>query len=144
MVQGVRVMKIMLAAIASVLLTAAAQPRAPARPAPQPAPQPAPAPVQARPQPPQPVMRASVRVLLGLCNSDNGACITYVVGAADAWTSAAASLGRPPLFCFPAGTSNLQIAQSAVQYLRARPQEADANAAAVLLGAFTAIYPCPK
>jgi hypothetical protein len=142
MFQGVRVMKILMAAAASVLLTAAAQPRGPA---PQPrAPAPQPAPVQARPQPAQPVMRASVRVLLGLCASDNGACISYVAGAADAWTSAAASLGRPPLFCFPAGTSNLQITQSAIQYLRARPQEGDANAAAVLLGAFTTIYPCPR
>ena len=140
-------MKIVMAAAASVLLMGAAQPRAPVRPAPQPAPvQPRqqPAPAQARPQPPQAVMRASVRVLLGLCASDNGSCITYVVGAADAWTSAAASLGRPPLFCFPAGTSNLQIAQSAVQYLRARPQEGDSNAAAVLLGAFSTIYPCPR
>jgi hypothetical protein len=131
-------MKILSAAAASVLLMAAAQPRTPAAPAPQSAP------VQPRPQPIQQGMRASVRVLLGLCNSDNGACITYVAGAADAWTSAAASLGRPPLFCFPAGSSNLQIAQSAVQYLRARPQQADANAAAVLLGAFSTIYPCPK
>ncbi|HMC92684.1 MAG TPA: Rap1a/Tai family immunity protein [Allosphingosinicella sp.] len=85
-----------------------------------------------------------MRVLLGICDSDSNPCITYVVGAADAWTAAAASLGRPPLFCFPAGTSNLQITQSAVQYLRARPQESDTNAASVLLGAFTTIYPCPR
>jgi hypothetical protein len=131
-------MKILFAAAASVLLMAAAQPRAPARPAPvQTAP-------QAAAQPPRPTVRASVRVLLGICGSDNNACITYIVGSADAWTAAAASLGRPPLFCFPAGTSNLQIAQSGVQYLRARPQEADSNAAAVLLGAFTTIYPCPR
>jgi hypothetical protein len=134
MFKGVRVMKILLAAASSVLLVAAAQPRPPARSAP----------VQAAPQPPRLPVRASVRVLLGICGSDNNACITYVVGAADAWTAAAASLGRPQLFCFPAGTSNLQIAQSAVQYLRARPQEADTNAAAVLLGAFTTIYPCPR
>lgn len=127
-------MKILLAAAASVLLVAAAPPQAPARPAP----------VAAAPQPQRAPVRASVRLLLGICGSDSNACLTYVVGAADAWSAAAVQLGRPPLFCFPAGTTNLQIAQSAVQYLRARPQEAESNAAAILLGAFTTIYPCPR
>jgi hypothetical protein len=133
-------MKSVFAAAAAVLLMAAAQPRAPARPAPQPAP----VQVQPSPQPLRIPTRATARVLLGICASDNGACLTYVLGAADAWSSAVAATGRPQMFCFPAGTSNQQIAQSAVQYLRARPQEGESNAAALLLGAFTAIYPCPR
>jgi hypothetical protein len=131
-------MKLVFAAAAAVLLMGATQPRGQSRPAPQAAP------VQGGQQTLRIPTRASVRILLGICTTDNGACLTYVLGAADAWSSAAAATGRPQLFCFPAGTPNQQIAQSAVQYLRARPQEAESNAAAVLLGAFIAIYPCPR
>ena len=130
-------MKILSAAAVSVMLVAAAPPPAPARPASVQGGQPA---QQSFRIP----TRASVRILLGICASDNGTCLGYVLGAADAWASAATALGRPQLFCFPAGTTNQQIAQTAVQYLRARPQESDSNAASVLLGAFTAIYPCPR
>jgi hypothetical protein len=88
--------------------------------------------------------RATARMLVAICASDNGACLTYVLGAADGWSTAMAAMGRPQLFCFPAGASNQQIAQSTLQYVRARPQEGESNAALVLLGAFSAIYPCPR
>ncbi|TMJ12807.1 MAG: hypothetical protein E6G94_13015 [Alphaproteobacteria bacterium] len=112
---------------------------APARSAPQQA-QPAPA----RPQGPVIPTRVTARVLVGLCGSDKGACLAYVLGAADAYTSALTAAGRPQIFCFPAGTANQAIADSAVQFLRARPQEGGSNAGLALLGAFTTIYPCPR
>jgi hypothetical protein len=127
--------------VAASFLIAAAPPPAPVRPAPQPA-----QPVQRPPAPQGPHIptRVNVRTLLGLCGSDDGACLTYVLGAADAYSSALVAAGRPQVFCFPAGTANQQIAQSAVQYLRARPQEGNNSAALGLLSAFTAIYPCPR
>jgi hypothetical protein len=127
--------------MAASILLAAAPPPAPARSAPQPA-----QPLQRPPAPQGPNIptRVNVRTLLALCGSDNGPCLTYVLGAADAYSSALVAAGRPQVFCFPAGTANQQIAQSAVQYLRARPQEGNNSAALGLLAAFSTIYPCPR
>jgi hypothetical protein len=132
-------MKAICVGVVASFLLAAAPPPAPARPAPQPVQRPLPA-----PQGPNIPTRVNVRTLISLCGSDNGACLTYVLGAADAYSSALVAAGRPQVFCFPAGTANQQIAQSAVQYLRARPQEGGNNAALGLLAAFAAIYPCPR
>jgi hypothetical protein len=128
-------------AAAAIFLIGAAPPPGPVRPVPQPA-----QPVQrpGAPQGPRVPTRVTVRTLLSLCGADNGACLTYVLGAADAYASALVAAGRPQVFCFPTGTANQQIAQSAVQYLRARPQEGNNSAALGLLAAFTAIYPCPR
>jgi Rap1a immunity proteins len=128
--------------VAASFLMAAAPPPAPARTAPQQA-QPVQRP-QPAPQGPHIPTRVNVRTLISLCGTDNGACLTYVLGAADAYASALVAAGRPQVFCFPAGTANQQIAQSAVQYLRARPQEGNNSAALGLLAAFSAIYPCPR
>jgi len=138
-----RILALGAAAAASV---AQAQPARPPARAPQPVQQQPPAarPPQAPPQGPHIPTRIAARTLVGLCAQDNGACLTYVLGAADAFSSALVAAGRPPVFCFPAGTTNQQVAQSAVQYLRARPQEGGNNAALSLLAAFTAIYPCPR
>jgi hypothetical protein len=128
-------MKAIWVGVATSFILAAAPPPAPApaRPAPQPA-----------PQGPHVPTRITVRTFVALCGSDNGACLTYVLGAADAYASALVAAGRPQVFCFPAGTTNQQIQQSTVQYLRARPQEGGNNAALGLLAAFAAIYPCPR
>jgi hypothetical protein len=135
-------MKAVFTLVAAGLVAAAAPPVAPprapplvAQPAPQTSPQPAPQGVHIP-------TRVSARTLVNLCGSDAGACLTYVLGAADAYATALTAAGRPQVFCFPAGTTNQQISQSTVQYLRARPQEGGTNAAVVLLAAFAAIYPC--
>ena len=134
------------AASAAFLVAAAPQAATPPRSSPQPAPLPG---AQAqRPQPAQQAPRIPTRVTtkawLGLCTSDAGACMTYVLGTADAYSSALVAAGRPQVFCFPQGTSNQQISQASVQYLRARPLEGTNNAALSLLNAFATIYPCPR
>lgn len=133
----------MFAIAAAFALTAAAQAPRQGQPAPlaQRPPAPQPRPVQTGPQIPT---RVTARTLVGLCGQDNGACLTYVLGAADAYASALVAAGRPQVFCFPQGTTNQQIVQSSVQYLRARPQEGNLNGALALLSAFTTIYPCPR
>jgi hypothetical protein len=126
-------------AMAAILLagTAAAQ---------QPAPGPQRPPAQAQ-RPPAPAAprvptRVTAETLTALCGQDRSACLTYVLGAADAFASALVAAGRPQAFCFPRGTTNDQIAQTAVRYLRARPQEGGNNAGLVVLAGLTAAYPC--
>jgi hypothetical protein len=136
---------------AAMLLLAAAQPaaqgrqapvrQAPARTAPA---APAPRPAPPRPQGPSIPTRVAVKSFVGLCAGDKGACLTYVLGAADAFSSALAAAGRPQIFCFPAGTPNQAIADTALQYVRARPQESGNNAALAIVAGLAAIYPCPK
>lgn len=124
-------------AAAMLVGTALAQP--PARPA-QPAPRlPTPAPAPAAPQVPT---RITARTLATLCSQDRGACLTYVLGSADAFASALVAAGRPQVFCVPRGTTNDQIAQAAVRYLRAHPEEANNNGALVILAGLQASFPC--
>jgi hypothetical protein len=131
-------MKAAFTAAAAAFVLAAAPPVVPSRPAQG---------VQPAPRAPQAVQiptRVTAKTLISLCASDNGTCLAYVIGTADAYSTALVASGRPQVFCFPAGTTNQQISQSAVQYLRARPQEGENNAALLLMSAFTAIYPCPR
>ncbi len=86
--------------------------------------------------------RISAQTLTVLCGQDRSACLTYVLGTADAFSAALVASGRPQSFCFPAGTTNDQIAQSAVAYLRAHPEEAKTNAALVVLAGLKARFPC--
>lgn len=129
-------------AMAAILLAGAAQ----AQPAQRQAQRP-PAQAQAPAQPQRPAApavptRVTARTLTGLCGQDRNACLTYVLGAADAFSSALVAAGRPQVFCFPRGTTNDQIAQSVVRYLRARPQEGGNNAGLVVLAGLTSAYPC--
>jgi hypothetical protein len=117
-----------LAGPALLLLTAAAQPRgaAPAQPAPA----------------PTIPTRVTAKVLSDLCAQDRAACLGYVIGSTDSWASALVAAGRPQVVCIPAGTTNDQITQATVRYLRARPQEGNLNAAVVIFAALKSAFPC--
>jgi hypothetical protein len=100
-------------------------------------------PAQAQ-RPPAPAVptRVTARTLTALCGQDRSGCLTYILGAVDSFSSALVAAGRPQVYCFPRGTTNDQIAQRVVAYLRARPQEGGNNAALVILAGLTASYPC--
>jgi hypothetical protein len=135
--------RIVTMALATVMIagTAHAQPR-PAQRAPVPAQRPpAPAPTL-RPAAPAIPTRVTARTLTGLCGQDRSACLTYVLGAVDAYASALVAAGRPQAFCIPKGTTNDQVAQSAVGYLRAHPQEGGLSAALLVLAGMRTTYPC--
>lgn len=117
----------------------AQQPRQPQSPAAQAQ---TPSPQAQRRTAPQVPTRVSARTLTTLCGEDRNSCLTYVLGAADAFASALVASGRPQVFCFPKGTTNDQIAQSVVGYLRAHPEEAGNNAGLVILAGLTTSYPC--
>ncbi|HEX8483352.1 MAG TPA: Rap1a/Tai family immunity protein [Allosphingosinicella sp.] len=95
-----------------------------------------------RPAAPTVPTRVSAQTLTALCGQDRSACLTYVLGATDAFASALVAAGRPQVFCIPKGTTNDQIAQSVVRFLRAHPQEGGSNAGLVILAGLTAAYPC--
>jgi Rap1a immunity proteins len=115
-----------------LLLTLSAQ-RPPAPPAPT-----------ARPAAPAPTIptRVTAKMLSDLCAQDRGACLGYVVGATDSWASALAAAGRPQVICIPGAVNNDQVTQATVRYLRAHPEEANANAAVVIFAALKANFPC--
>lgn len=98
-------------------------------------------PAQAQRAPAVPT-RVTAQTLTTLCGQDRNACLTYMLGAADAFASALVAAGRPQVFCFPRGTTNDQIAQAAVRYLRAHPEEGGNNAGLVVLAGLTSAYPC--
>jgi hypothetical protein len=129
--------RIAIAAAAVMLIGAAQAQRPPAQPA-----QPAPRPVTPAPAAPHVPTRVSAKTLDAVCSEDRTGCLTYVLGAADAFASALVAAGRPQAFCVPRGTTNDQIAQSVVRFLRAHPEEANTNAALVVLTGLKASYPC--
>ncbi|HET9639745.1 MAG TPA: Rap1a/Tai family immunity protein [Allosphingosinicella sp.] len=143
--------RIAITAMAAILLAGSAQAQQPAPRQTQPPPAQAqrppaqaprlPVPGQS-PAPPAVPTRVSARTLTALCGQDRNACLTYVLGAADAFSSALVASGRPQVFCFPRGTTNDQIAQSVVRYLRAHPEEGGSNAALVIMAGLTAGFPC--
>jgi len=104
----------------------------------------APSAPKAQPAPAQPQIpiRVSARTLTDLCGQDRGACLTYVLGSADSFAGALVAAGRPQIYCFPRGTTNDQIAQAAVRYLRAHPEEGNGNAAIVVVAGLKASFPC--
>jgi hypothetical protein len=128
-------------ALAALLAAATAQAQQPAPRLPAPAPQRPAAQAQRTAAPAVPT-RVTARTLTGLCGQDRSACLTYVLGSVDAFASALVAAGRPQVFCFPKGTTNDQIAQSAVAYLRAHPEEGGNNAALVILAGMGTRYPC--
>jgi hypothetical protein len=120
-----------------------AGPAAAQRPAPQRL-APPPAPLQATPAPmPSTVPTRLTAKGLGLiCNQNEGACLTYVLGAIDAFVATSiVNYGRTDL-CFPAQVTNMQIAGVAIAYVRAHPEAQDRNAAIVVLSGVRASFPC--
>jgi hypothetical protein len=128
------------AAIIAAAGAAQAQPSSSRPAAPGPAPR-LPAPTVA-PQAPQVPTRVSAKALSDLCAQDRGVCLAYVLGTADAFASALTAAGRPQIFCVPRGTTNDQIAQAAVRYVRAHPEEGRNNGALVVLTGLKAGFPC--
>lgn len=134
--------RIATATAAAIMLAGAAQAQPPAgRRSPPPAAGQAPRPPAPAPASPVPT-RVTAKTLTALCGQDRNACLTYILGAADAFASALVAAGRPQVFCVPRGTTNDQIAQAAVRHLRAHPEEANSNAALVVLAGVRASFPC--
>jgi len=136
-------------ALAALMLAGGAQAQQPAptqrppAPAQRPATQAQRPPAQAQRQAaPAVPTRVTARTLTAICGQDRNGCLTYVLGAADAFSSALVASGRPQVFCFPKGTTNDQIAQSVVRYLRAHPEEGGNNAALVIMAGLTTGFPC--
>jgi hypothetical protein len=130
--------------MAGIMLAGAAlaQP-APQRPAQPPAQTPAQRTAPAQAPAPAPIpTRVTAGTLTTLCGQDRGACLSYVLGSADAFAGALVAAGRPQAFCVPRGTTNDQVAQSVVRYLRAHPEEGRTNAALVVLAGLAAAFPC--
>jgi hypothetical protein len=98
----------------------------------------APVPTAAAPLP----GRVTGRMLASLCESNQALCLGYVVGALDALLSAQATWNVPVNICVPATITNQQIADITVHALRLRPELMNANAAAVVAVALSAVYPC--
>ena len=119
-----------LAAAATMLAGAAQAQRAVPRPGP------------AKPAAPVIPTRVTAKVLTDLCGQDRNACLTYILGATDAYASALVAAGRPQVFCVPKGTTNDQIAQAVVRYLRAHAEESGNNAGPVVLAGLQTSYPC--
>ncbi len=139
-----------IATMAAVMAAAAIAGAAPAQaPAQSPTPRPpvqAPAqtavPRPAAPAVPQVPTRLSARTLTALCGQDRNGCLAYILGSTDAFAGALVASGRPQIFCVPRGTTNDQIAQAVVRYLRAHPEEAGGNAAVVVLAGLRTSFPC--
>jgi hypothetical protein len=91
---------------------------------------------------PQVPTRVAAGTLTNLCGQERSSCLTYVLGAADAFAAALAAAKRPQIFCIPKGTTNDQMAQAAVRYMRANPNEANSNGALVVVAGLAAAYPC--
>ena len=131
-----RLCALILACAALLAGPAAAQPRAPA-----------PAPVRSAPVPIQQQVqiiptRLNAKGLTAICAQNDGACLTYVLGAVDAFVATDVVNFNRIDICFPPQVTNLQIASVAVAYVRAHPEAQDRNAAMVVLQGVRASFPC--
>jgi hypothetical protein len=106
-----------------------------------------PAPVRSAPVPiQQPVQiiptRLTAKALSTICAQNEGACMTYVLGAIDAFAAMdVVNFNRIDL-CFPPAATNLQIANVAIAYVRAHPEAQERNGAMVVLQGVRASFPC--
>ena len=86
--------------------------------------------------------RVTAKALVAVCGEDRSACLTYVLGTVDTFSTALALARRPQTYCIPRGATNDQVAQAAVKYLRAHPEEGNTNAAVVVIAGLKEAYPC--
>ena len=87
--------------------------------------------------------RVTARALDAICRENQAACLLYVMGAIDGVVAATiVGSGRNPL-CIPGQVTNQQISHAAVRHIRAHPEEANSNAATVVIVALREAYPCP-
>ena len=105
---------------------------------------PAPAPIRATPAPPPTTVptRLTAKGLTTICSQNEGACLTYVLGAIDAFVATSVVNYGGTDLCFPAQVTNLQIATVAIAYVRAHPEAQDRNAALVVLQGVRVSFPC--
>jgi hypothetical protein len=79
-----------------------------------------------------------------VCNENGAACLTYVLGVVDSYVATTvASFGKPRL-CFPPQVNNQQIANVAIAYVRAHPEQQNLNAAMPVILGVQAAFPCPR
>jgi hypothetical protein len=91
----------------------------------------------------QPVpARATAGTITRVCNENQAACLTYVVGSLDAFFATMTAFGRPPTICIPPAVNNNQLMQVGLAYLRAHPEVANANGAEIVIAAIHRAYPC--
>jgi hypothetical protein len=88
------------------------------------------------------VFRASAGAITRVCNENLAACLTYVVGALDAFSATMAATGRPTTICIPPGVNNNRLMQVALAYLRAHPEAANMDGAEIVIAAIHRAYPC--
>jgi hypothetical protein len=97
------------------------------------------------PKPPVEIpTRVTGAVFSAACERNKDVCVAYVLGTADAFSTTSAALGQRPVFCPAPAVTNEQMAQSAVNFVRAHPELAKANAADAVLAALIGAYPCAK
>jgi hypothetical protein len=87
-------------------------------------------------------VRATAGAITRVCNENQAACLTYVVGALDAFSATMAVTGRPATICIPPAINNNQLMQVALAFLRAHPEAANVNGAEIVIGAIHRAYPC--
>jgi hypothetical protein len=86
--------------------------------------------------------RANAALVTRICNENQAACLTYVVGSLDAFFATMTAFGRPATICIPPAINNNQLMQVSVAYLRAHPEVANANGAEIVIAAVHHAYPC--
>ena len=79
--------------------------------------------------------------LLAVCGESRPACLTYVLGTMDALALAGFADGA---YCIPKSANNDQITAATIRYLRAHPEQKDANAASAVLAGLRETYPCQR
>jgi len=88
--------------------------------------------------------RVTAKALSAVCAENRAACLTYVLGAIDGVVATSmVGSGRQPL-CLPRQGSNDQLAQTVFRYLKAHPEQGNANGATIVVVALLEAHPCPR
>lgn len=70
------------------------------------------------------------------------ACMGYQAGVVTGFLVLAQTVGLPPAFCIPGTATDLEIEQAIVRWIADDPSRDAAPAAAVVVSALIAAYPC--
>ena len=85
--------------------------------------------------------RVKAGALLAVCGESRPACLTYVLGTMD---SLALAGFADAAYCVPKTANNDQITAATIRYLRAHPEQQEANAASSVFAALRENYPCRR
>ena len=88
--------------------------------------------------------RVTATALTAVCSQDKGACMTYVLGALDSATSIWTSSGARSPICLPTAAKNADVADVVARYLKANPNQGNANAATATILALRQAFPCGR